>query len=198
MRTHPVSRTALQPTPENDSGGKCRQRTVAPLPCLTRREKRGRRWPHTFRAAVVMLIAAAILTQSAFADEALLRGPRRSVRASADAADPSGGRQGGLERIAAAPVLFYQRFLGSSWGRRCAYYPSCSNYALLAIRKHGAAVGAIMAFDRLQHEANEGRYSPAIPAGGEIKVYDPLENNDYWWYRACSDSGCAGERGERR
>ncbi len=90
-----------------------------------------------------------------------------------------------LERIIfQGPMMdFYQRFLGSSWGRRCAYYPSCSNYFLLAIRKHGAVVGAIMALDRLQHEANEGRYSPLILTGGEIKVYDPLENNDYWWYR---------------
>jgi hypothetical protein len=41
-----------------------------------------------------------------------------------------------------------------------------------------------MAFDRLQHESNEARYSPLVQTGGEIRVYDPLENNDYWWYRA--------------
>ncbi len=93
-------------------------------------------------------------------------------------------RTGILERIAAAPVLFYQRFLGPSWGRRCTYYPSCSNYALLAIAKHGAVLGSIMAFDRLQHEADEVRFSPLIVSEGEIKGYDPLENNDYWWYTA--------------
>jgi putative component of membrane protein insertase Oxa1/YidC/SpoIIIJ protein YidD len=184
MKTYPVSRTAFHPTPENHPHGEIRRPTLAFPPCRTWREDGSRRGPRTFRAAVMILIAATILTQSAFADESLLRGPRKPVRASADAADPSAGKQAGMERIASAPVLFYQRFLGSSWGQRCAYYPSCSNYALLAIRKHGAAVGAIMAFDRLQHEANEGKYSPMIPAGGEIKVYDPLENNDYWWYRA--------------
>jgi hypothetical protein len=53
---------------------------------------------------------------------------------------------------------------------------------LLAIRKHGALVGSIMTFDRLQHEADEARTSPPILSWGQIKLYDPLENNDYWWY----------------
>jgi hypothetical protein len=87
-----------------------------------------------------------------------------------------------MEEIAAAPVLFYQHYLSHQWGQRCAYYPSCSNYALLAIRKHGAVIGTVITFDRLQHEANEARTSSLILTGGQIKVYDPLENNDYWWY----------------
>jgi len=133
---------------------------------------------------VVLLLAASLLwVQAARADEGLLRGPWRSVRAGAAAAEPPAAHEGILEGIAAAPVRFYQRFLGHSWGRQCAYHPSCSEYALLAVRKHGAFLGSIMAFDRLQHESDEARHASWIPAGGFMKVYDPLENNDYWWYR---------------
>ncbi|MBU2226603.1 MAG: membrane protein insertion efficiency factor YidD [Proteobacteria bacterium] len=139
------------------------------------------------RAAIcggAFLLASLLWVQIVLADENLLRGPRKAVRATAQAAEPAAGKQGIGEDIAAAPVRFYQRFLAPHWGRRCSYYPSCSNYALLAIRKHGALVGSIMTFDRLQHESNEARYSPLIRTGSEIRVYDPLENNDYWWYIA--------------
>jgi hypothetical protein len=116
------------------------------------------------------------------ADEGLLHGPRKIHRTAAEAADPAAARPGIMESAVAAPILFYQHFLGSSWGHQCPSYPSCSHYALLAIRKHGAFLGSVMTFDRLQHEADEGRHAPAILVEGITKVYDPLENNDYWWY----------------
>lgn len=131
---------------------------------------------------VTVLLFTLLRTQTASAENPLLRGPRKAVRSNTEATEPAAGKQGLLEEIAAAPVLFYQRFLGPHLGRRCAYHPSCSNYALLAIRKHGALVGSVMAFDRLQHEADEARYSPRILTGGQIKVFDPLVNNDYWWH----------------
>ncbi len=136
-----------------------------------------------FLAAVVIPAAALFCAQAALADETLLRGPRKTVRAGVETKEPATGKVGILEEIASAPVLFYQHFLGHHWGQSCAYYPSCSNYALLAIRKHGALVGSMMAFDRFQHEADEARTSPLILTGGQIKVHDTLENNDYWWYR---------------
>jgi hypothetical protein len=148
---------------------------------LLPRERRNR-FLHPLFAAVVIPAAALFLTQTALADETLLRGPKKIIRTSVEVKEPATGRQGILEEIASAPVLFYQRFLRPHWGRECAYYPSCSHYALLAIRKHGALVGSMMTFDRLQHEADEARTSPRILAGGQIKVYDPLDNNDYWWY----------------
>jgi hypothetical protein len=129
--------------------------------------------------AMAILMALCLTAQTALADESLLRGPRRAVREQPPIA---AAEQGILERIASAPVRFYQQFLAEQWAPHCAYYPSCSHYAIEAIRKHGAVVGSIMAFDRLQHEGNEARYSPRIIVNGEIKVYDPLENNDNWWY----------------
>lgn len=45
-----------------------------------------------------------------------------------------------------------------------------------------------MTFDRLQHESNEARYSPLIKINGETKVYDPVENNDFWWHKKSEGS----------
>ncbi|MBA4422964.1 MAG: hypothetical protein C0390_07650 [Syntrophus sp. (in: bacteria)] len=135
-----------------------------------------------FLVIVITLAAALLWAQTSPADESLLRGPGKTIRAKANVTDSAAAHQGVLEDIAAAPVLFYQRFLSRHWGQSCAYYPSCSNYALLAIRKHGAVIGTMIAFDRLQHETNEARTSPLILIGGQTRVYDPLENNDYWWY----------------
>lgn len=138
--------------------------------------------------AAILLAAVLLLPFSprdaAQADEGLLRGPRTRLRAEAPTGDPAGVHRGVLEKIAAAPVHFYQHYLGPLWGQRCAYHPSCSNYALEAIEEHGALIGAIMTFDRLQHEPDEARSAPQVVAGGVLKFYDPLANNDYWWYRA--------------
>jgi hypothetical protein len=141
--------------------------------------------PHIIRFpfAFVILAAALFCTQAAIADETLLRGPKKTVHTSVQPKEPATGKAGILEEIFSAPVHFYRHFLSHQWGRSCAYYPSCSHYALLAIRKHGAMVGSMLAFDRLQHEADEARNSPPIQTGGQIKFFDPLENNDYWWYR---------------
>lgn len=135
-----------------------------------------------FFAALIIPAIALFFAQAALADETLLRGPRKTVRTSVEPKERTTGKHDILEEIASAPVLFYQRFLRPHWGHRCAYHPSCSNYALLAIRKHGALFGSMMTFDRLQHEADEARTSPLILTGGQIKIHDPLENNDYWWY----------------
>jgi len=148
-----------------------------PTPRETRRPLRA-----ALTVGVLFIVASLLWIQAARADEGLLRGPRKILRTGAETAGPAAAKPGIMESVAAAPVRFYQNFLGSSWGHRCPSYPSCSNYALLAIQKHGVFLGSVMTFDRLQHEADEGRYAPAILAGGGIKVYDPLENNDYWWY----------------
>ena len=137
-------------------------------------------------AALVMgavLLLALPGPDAARGDEGLLRAPRKGVRAEARPGDAAGAQRGVLETIFAAPVLFYQHYLGPSWGQRCSYHPSCSNYALQAIDRHGALLGSIMTFDRLQHEADESRHAPRILTGGEIRFSDPLVNNDYWWYR---------------
>ena len=180
MNLTPLSRTAFPLHEENP--GRRENRT---LPFATPFRNGERNQPSRLLLVIVItLVTALIWVQRSPADEGLLRGPGKALRAKADKTGTAAGTQDILEDIATAPILFYQHYLSHQWGQTCAYYPSCSNYALLAIRKHGAVLGTVLTFDRLQHEANEGRTSPPIFTGGQTKIYDPLENNDFWWYRS--------------
>ena len=46
--------------------------------------------------------------------------------------------------IVMLPIKFYRRFISPLFPPRCRYYPSCSAYALEAIKKHGAVKGIIL------------------------------------------------------
>jgi len=46
-------------------------------------------------------------------------------------------------------IKFYQRFISPLLGRNCRFYPSCSEYSLLAIKKYGILKGLIFSFYRL-------------------------------------------------
>ncbi len=87
--------------------------------------------------------------------------------------------------IAATPFLwlltFYQKAVGPVNRGRCSLYPTCSQYSVLAIRKHGPAVGIIMTADRLMHELDEQHYAHLVTVGGRNRFADPVENNDFWW-----------------
>jgi len=90
-------------------------------------------------------------------------------------------------RIAATPFIWllkvYQNFISPLDGDRCNMYPTCSQYSVQAIRKHGPVIGIIMTSDRMIHEADEQRLSPAIKIGDRYRWPDSVENNDYWWYK---------------
>lgn len=67
--------------------------------------------------------------------------------------------------LAALPIRFYQVTLAYFFGGHCRFTPSCSVYALEAIRKHGAIKGWVMALRRLArcHPFNPGGYDPVPP-----------------------------------
>lgn len=44
-----------------------------------------------------------------------------------------------------APIRFYQRVISPALPARCKYYPTCSEYAVQAIRSYGIARGAVLA-----------------------------------------------------
>ena len=50
---------------------------------------------------------------------------------------------------AAAPIRLYQRLVSPALGQRCKYHPSCSTYALQAIRTYGILRGVVLAGWRL-------------------------------------------------
>lgn len=62
----------------------------------------------------------------------------------------------------------YQLLLSPMLGPRCRFYPSCSNYAIEALRVHGGARGAWLAARRVCrcHPWHAGGYDPVPPAKG--------------------------------
>lgn len=69
-------------------------------------------------------------------------------------------------------------------GDRCPSVPTCSTYSVQAFKKHGFLIGWMMTVDRLIHEGKaETTVSPLIHTIGGVKIYDPVENNDFWWFR---------------
>ena len=66
--------------------------------------------------------------------------------------------------VAVAPITVYQRFVSPAIPRRCKYEPTCSRYAVEAIREYGILRGAVLAAWRLLR-CNPWSY------GG----YDPVE-----------------------
>jgi putative membrane protein insertion efficiency factor len=54
-----------------------------------------------------------------------------------------------LTAILIAPIRLYQRLVSPAIGPRCRYYPTCSNYAIEAIRELGPVRGTILAGWRL-------------------------------------------------
>jgi putative membrane protein insertion efficiency factor len=65
-------------------------------------------------------------------------------------------------RVAVAPIRLYQLFLSPLIGRRCRYYPSCSEYATQAIDRFGILRGLVLAAWRLLrcNPWSRGGYDP--------------------------------------
>lgn len=61
-----------------------------------------------------------------------------------------------------AAVRFYQRFLSPFTGPTCRFYPSCSEYSIQALLKHGLFLGTIKTAVRLLkcHPYHPGGYDP--------------------------------------
>ena len=65
-------------------------------------------------------------------------------------------------RVAIAPVLAYQRLVSPLFPRRCKYEPTCSRYAVDAVRELGVLRGAVVAAWRLLccNPWSHGGYDP--------------------------------------
>lgn len=64
-----------------------------------------------------------------------------------------------------AVIRVYQATLSPLIGRQCRYSPTCSHYALDALREYGPAVGSWMAVRRIFrcHPFARGGYDPVPP-----------------------------------
>ncbi len=67
-----------------------------------------------------------------------------------------------MRALLLAPIHFYRRFVSPLIPNRCKYYPSCSHYAVDAIRGYGALRGSILAGWRLLrcNPWSHGGYDP--------------------------------------
>jgi uncharacterized protein len=54
-----------------------------------------------------------------------------------------------LRTIAIVPIRFYQRAISPALPRRCKYHPTCSQYAVDAVRSYGILRGIVLAAWRL-------------------------------------------------
>ncbi len=80
-------------------------------------------------------------------------------------------------------VEVYRTYISPIDGKTCPMYPTCSKYSVQSFKKHGFFIGWVMTIVRLfRCGRDELRLSPWIRVNGEIRCYDPLENNDFWWY----------------
>jgi putative membrane protein insertion efficiency factor len=70
-----------------------------------------------------------------------------------------------LTAVLLAPIRAYQRFISPALPRRCKYHPTCSAYAVDAVREFGVLRGLVLAGWRLL------RCNPFSDGG-----YDPVEN----------------------
>lgn len=79
--------------------------------------------------------------------------------------------------IATAPIRLYRRAISPALGQRCKYHPSCSAYALQAIRTYGILRGVVLAGWRLL------RCNPWSQGG-----FDPVEQQRLFHPRAAPRS----------
>lgn len=69
-------------------------------------------------------------------------------------------------RALTAPIAVYRRWISPALPDRCRFYPSCSAYAVEALRVHGAARGIWLTIKRLARcqPFHPGGFDPVPPA----------------------------------
>ena len=72
---------------------------------------------------------------------------------------------GFMRKVICLPIKFYQYLLSPFIRPCCRFYPSCSQYALLAIEHYGIGKGIWFACRRLLrcHPWAAGGYDPVLP-----------------------------------
>jgi uncharacterized protein len=82
-----------------------------------------------------------------------------------------------LRVLVSAPIVFYQRVVSPGLPRRCRYEPTCSRYAVQAIREYGILRGLVLSGWRLL------RCNPFSPGG-----YDPVCAQRIFGARSCGSA----------
>lgn len=70
-----------------------------------------------------------------------------------------------MKRVLLRLIRFYQRRISPAFPARCRFCPTCSQYALEAVEKYGAARGGLLALKRFLrcHPFYRGDYFDPVP-----------------------------------
>ena len=79
-----------------------------------------------------------------------------------------------MEKILITLINVYKRYISPYKGTKCPYFPSCSDYAITAIKRHGAFKGFLLSLWRIM------RCNP-FSKGGVDEV--PIKLSDIYLYR---------------
>ena len=69
-----------------------------------------------------------------------------------------------MKKIVIGLIRFYQLFISPLFHPHCRFYPTCSQYALEAVKKYGVFRGGFMAVKRIMkcHPFHKGGYDPVV------------------------------------
>ena len=135
-----------------------------------------------FKKSIVLIFILLWLTPWVYAEEGRWAEPWGNETSRRDAKEEiRGQRLSSGQQLTGAFFRLFQEYISPVDGDRCPSYPTCSQYGLEAVRKHGVLMGLVMSFDRLIHESDEIRRAPLIRVHDSYRYYDPVENNDFWW-----------------
>ncbi len=75
-----------------------------------------------------------------------------------------------IQSLLIASLRGYKRFISPMLGQRCRFTPTCSQYAIIAIARHGSLRGSWLAARRVArcHPFHPGGYDPVPPLSGML------------------------------
>ena len=78
-----------------------------------------------------------------------------------------------MKRVLLCLIGLYRRCVSPHLPKRCKYYPTCSAYAMEAIRRHGAFKGLVLGLWRILrcNPFSQGGYDP-VPLRAQPRRYD--------------------------
>jgi putative component of membrane protein insertase Oxa1/YidC/SpoIIIJ protein YidD len=83
-----------------------------------------------------------------------------------------------LDLITGRMFMFYKKYISSQDHGSCSFIPSCSEYAIIAIRKQGLFIGSINALDRISRCNGKNNRHYFTDAGTGLLI-DEVRNHKY-------------------
>nr|WP_330389037.1 membrane protein insertion efficiency factor YidD [Tepidibacter thalassicus] len=67
-----------------------------------------------------------------------------------------------MSKLCITIIKFYQKYISPIKGKTCRFYPTCSQYAIEALKKYGFFKGSYLSIKRILkcHPFHEGGYDP--------------------------------------